>query len=122
MAQAGGCLVEADRPGLKAKLLPGIAVILGQEVGDGQTVQLTGLHLKHCEPILSTILKTHRPNTKVNTCHTRFQQEKGQEKTHMELLKVVLYSTFHATPSHNTYDNISDGSLRRDISALGLKN
>ena len=62
-ARAGGRLVEADRPSLKAKLLPGIAVILGQEVGDGQTVQLTGLDLKHCEPILSTILKTHRPHT-----------------------------------------------------------
>ena len=81
VAQAGGRLVEADRPGLKAKLLPGIAIILGQEVGDGQTVQLTGLHLKHCEPILSTILKTHRPHPKVNTRHTRLQQEKGQERT-----------------------------------------
>lgn len=31
----------------------------------------------------------------------------------MELLKVVLYSTFHTTPSHNTYDDISVSSLRR---------
>ena len=56
---ANGRLVEAHRPSLKAKLLPGIAVVLGPEVCDGQAIQLSRLHLKHCEPILSTILKTN---------------------------------------------------------------
>jgi len=48
-------LLEADWPRLKAEFLPGVAVVLRQEVGDWQPLQLASLDLKDREPVLSPV-------------------------------------------------------------------